>query len=253
MYPLDTTVLAGGKTILYVSLIDGSTLLPITTGAVVAQSAYVSTFYTKQIVNSAGIATLYVPNNTKLFVFTIDTDDKYQGKTTYFETGAESMDEIDWVLEVRKEQPTVAPTIPPGVQQPGAAPGVTIAPGQTYAPSVTYSWAPTQALLTPRPTTTLYGYQPSYGNFTGFWAPFENMGVAMGAQPNEVGVLMMFMLIIGFLILGGWAAGALGAEVGVVAGMVCSVAFGFLPFAISIAVIAILCLYGALRIWGVTR
>jgi hypothetical protein len=106
---------------------------------------------------------------------------------------------------------------------------------------------------TATPTVTLSGYQPAYGNFTGFWAPFENMGVAMGAQPGEVGVLMMFLLIIGFLILGGWAAGPLGAEVGVVAGMVCSVAFGFLPFAISIAVIAILCLYGALRIWGVTR
>lgn len=114
---------------------------------------------------------------------------------------------------------------------------------------------PTTATTRPTatPTVTLSGYQPAYGNFTGFWAPFENMGVAMGAQPNEVGVLMMFLLIIGFLILGGWAAGPLGAEVGVVAGMVCSVAFGFLPFAISIAVIAILCLYGALRIWGVTR
>ena len=106
---------------------------------------------------------------------------------------------------------------------------------------------------TATPTVTLSGYQPAYGNFTGFWAPFENMGVAMGAQPNEVGVLMMFMLIIGFLILGGWAAGPLGAEVGVVTGMVCSVAFGFLPRAISIAVIAVLVLYGALRIWGVTR
>jgi hypothetical protein len=216
MYPSANVTAALGNTTLYITATDDATLLGISGVSVSVSSVTDQSFFRLLTTPQSGSVSLAVPNNSEYWINLQARG--YQGVTQKATIALEPMFSVNILLH----------RIPVTAQ-------------------------PTPFTVAPTPTVTLSGYQPAYGNFTGFWAPFENMGVAMGAQPSEVGVLMMFLLIIGFLILGGWAAGPLGAEVGVVAGMVCSVAFRFLPFAVSIAVIAVLCLYGALRIWGATH
>jgi len=132
---------------------------------------------------------------------------------------------------------------------------------QRYTP-VTITPTPTPPTPTPSPTPTLPGYHAGNATFTGFWGPFENMFLAMGADAGEVGPLMAFVLaLIGLfvgamgpsMVVGSMGFNAVGGEIGALLGITASVAFGFFPLYLSIIVVCCLILYVSLRVYGVTR
>jgi hypothetical protein len=127
---------------------------------------------------------------------------------------------------------------------------------------------PTTTVTTaiPTATPTIPGYTPApggaVGNFTGFWAPFQNLAIAMGADPGYVGILMALVLTFGGLIVGSIGpsmftstivVNPIGGEVGALLGITSSVAFGFFPVYMAIIVVVCLILYVSLRVYGVTR
>lgn len=122
--------------------------------------------------------------------------------------------------------------------------------------------SPFPTAITPTPIVTVPGYQPAQGNFTGFWAPFMNAAVAMGANPGEVGILMALVLTFAGLVIGSIGpsmfVGAIvinpiGGEIGAILGIVGSIAFGFFPLYLAIIAVVGLILYVSLRVYGVTH
>lgn len=134
---------------------------------------------------------------------------------------------------------------------------------QRTVPTLTPTPYPTPtAIPTPTPVVTVPGYQPITGNFTGFWSPFMNAAVAMGANPGEVGILMALILTFAGLVIGSIGpsmfVGAivinpLGGEIGAILGIISSVAFNFFPLYLAIIVVVGLILYVSLRVYGVTH
>jgi hypothetical protein len=227
MYPQANITAAGGQTTLYVFVEDADTLGGIGNAQVTVSSVADQSYNQLKSTASSGAVTFYVPNNTEYWV------------------GAQAAGYFGVMQKV-----TVAAE--PMISQHIALHRKTVAPTPTV----------TEMTVVPTPTATIPGYVPATGNFTGFWAPFLNLGVAMGADPNEVGILMALVLSFGGLILGSIGPSMftgtivispIGGEIGSFLGIAGSVAFGFFPLYLSIIVVVGLILYVSLRVYGVTR
>lgn len=97
------------------------------------------------------------------------------------------------------------------------------------------------------PTATATGTIPG-GNYTGFWGPLAEGLTGMGAEPEELGILLAAMFIFVGFCIGGWSGSAyspgapfnpMGSMAGGVFGFVLATAFGFIPIVWVIAMIFI--------------
>jgi hypothetical protein len=99
----------------------------------------------------------------------------------------------------------------------------------------------TTAVVVPTPTptvtatTTIPGYSPSTGNYTGFFAPIENGIASAGALPSEMGLLMASLFIFVGACIGGLRGDGsgihpVGAGIGGAIGFVLACAFGLISF-----------------------
>lgn len=227
MYPQANITAAGGQTTLYVFVEDADTLGGIGNAQVTVSTVADQSYNQLKSTAASGAVTFYVPNNTEYWVGAQAAG--YFGVMNKVTIAAEPL----YSAHIALHRKTVAPT-----------------------PTVT------EMTVVPTPTATIPGYVPLTGNFTGFWAPFQNLFVAMGTGPEWAGILMASIIIFGGMILGSIGPSMftgtiiimpIGGEIGTIIGVLISVAAGFFPLYLALIAVCGLILYVSLRVYGVTR
>jgi PKD repeat protein len=111
---------------------------------------------------------------------------------------------------------------------------VALVPGSVITTAPTFTVTTIPIIQTNVPIT------PVGGNYTGFWGNAEQTLATLGATPTELGILMACLLVICGVVIGGAAAGMIGAEVGGCVAFVMACAFGFISFYWIAAIVLIL-------------